>query len=39
MTYPITPVRVTVSSTSGNGRGSADFGLDDLLGLFGGFGN
>lgn len=35
---PITSVRVTVTSTTSAG-GSADFDLDDLLGLFGGFGS
>ncbi|MDV6278034.1 hypothetical protein R3Q06_31625 [Rhodococcus erythropolis] len=35
---PIAPVRVTVTSAAAGG-GSADFGLDDLLGLFGGFGS
>lgn len=35
---PIPSVRVTVSSTTAGG-GSTDFGLDDLLDLFGGFGS
>lgn len=36
---PIASVRVTVTSTNTPDSGSADFGLDDLLGLFGGFGS
>lgn len=35
---PITPVRVTVTSAAAGG-GSTDFGLDDLLDLFAGFGS
>ena len=36
---PIASVRVAVTSTNTPDSGSADFGLDDLLGLFGGFGS